>query len=459
MSRPSSQGRGVDPLTQAGVPARVAALRALERMRDDEQWATTAVHAALDHSTLDRRDRSLAASLAYETLRWQATLDWALAHVCNRPLDQLEPGVRDALRLGAWQLLYGRAPDSAAVSTTVAAVGHVVGARARGFVNGVLRGLIRRRDDLPWPDRSTDEGLALAQGYPAWIAAEARDAFGERAEALLAAGNVSPGVTLRATGGPSAREALLAELTDAGVDAVPAPHAPESVRARGADPARLAAVAQGRAVVQDEASTLVGRCVAAALGDDAAGARAVDLCAAPGGKATHLAELGLTVVAGDVAVARVRAMAHDTAPHPRRDALHPVVADGRRPPLTPASASAVLVDAPCTGLGVVRRRPELRWRIEPGDVNRLATLQHDLVVAAARLVAPGGVLVVSVCTWTLVETTDAADAADAALGDEFTTEASSVLTGLGTHDDGRVLLAPDTDDVDGMYVTVRRRGQ
>jgi 16S rRNA (cytosine967-C5)-methyltransferase len=443
------------------VAARVTALRALQRAREADTAAVSAVRAALTASTLDRRDRALAASLAYETLRWQGTLDWVLSHASHRPLTSLDADVRDALRLGAWQLLWGHAPDAAAVSTTVAAAGQVIGGRGRGFVNGVLRGLARRRDALAWPDRSFDEGLALALGYPTWIVAEARARFGDEAEAALAAGNVAPGVTLRATGGPDARPALLAELADEGIDAEPAPHAPESVRAPGADPSRLACVAQGRAVVQDEASTLVGRCAlqagpgVAPPADDVA----VDVCAAPGGKARHLAEQGRTVIAGDVHPGRVASMATDLATHPRRAAVHPVVADGRRPPLERSAAGVVLVDAPCSGLGVVRRQPELRWRLAPDDVARLAQRQHELVTAAASLVAPGGLLIVSVCTWTPRETVIAARHADAALGSAFATE---VATALGdppeaqAREPGRQ-LAPHTDGVDGMYVTVRRR--
>lgn len=451
----AQRGEGADPLTEPGVAARVAALRALERMRDDDTWATAAVHAALAHSTLDQRDRAFTASLAYETLRWQGTLDWALSHACRRPLDELEAGVRDALRLGAWQLLYGHVPDSAAVSTTVAAAGHVVGGRARGFVNGVLRGLARQRDTLPWPDRSSDDGRALALGYPAWIVAEARARFGDRADAVLAAGNVSPGVTLRATGGPPARDALLAELAEAGVSAQPGWYAPESVRAPGADPGRLACVAEGRAVVQDEASTLVGRCVA----DAGPGAWALDVCAAPGGKATHLAEQGFRVAAGDVHAGRVVAMAETVAGHPRSAAVRPLVADGRHPPFPPCCAAVVLVDAPCTGLGVVRRRPELRWRLRAEDATALAELQRELATAAASLVAPGGRLVVSVCTWTRRETVHGAAAIDEALQPGFVGERPTALEGMGTVDDRGpgVQLAPDVDAVDGMHVAVWRR--
>lgn len=450
----AQRGEGADPLTEPGVAARVAALRALERMRDEDAWATAAVHAALAHSTLDQRDRAFAASLAYETLRWQGTLDWALSHACRRPLDELEAGVRDALRLGTWQLLYGHVPDSAAVSTTVTAAGHVVGGRARGFVNGVLRGLARQRDTLPWPDPASDAGRALALGYPEWIVAEARARFGDRADAVLAAGNAAPGVTLRATGGSDARDALLAELAEAGVSAHPGWYAPESVRAPGADPGRLACVAEGRAVVQDEASTLVGRCA-----PEAAGGCALDVCAAPGGKATHLAEQGFSVAAGDVHAGRVAAMAEAVAGHPRSGAVRPLVADGRRAPFAPGRAAVVLVDAPCTGLGVVRRRPELRWRLRPEDVAALAELQRELVTAAAALLAPGGRLIVSVCTWTRRETVDAAAATDQALQPALVGERAAALEGVGTADDRGpgVQLAPDTDAVDGMHIAVWRR--
>jgi 16S rRNA (cytosine967-C5)-methyltransferase len=201
-----------------GVAARIVALRALRRVHAGGAWSVPAVHAELDRVRLDARDRSFAANLAYETLRWEGSLDWALGRVSSRPLDRVDPVVRDILRMGAWQLLYGRLPDRAAVGTAVDVTRAEVGSHVTGFVNGVLRGLARERDRLPWPSERDDAGLGLRLGYPEWMVRAARERFGDRARAVLEAGNAAPGVTLRAVL-PGSRDALIAELRDAGVDA------------------------------------------------------------------------------------------------------------------------------------------------------------------------------------------------------------------------------------------------
>jgi 16S rRNA (cytosine967-C5)-methyltransferase len=326
----------------------------------------------------------------------------------------------------------------------------VVGPRATGFANGVLRGLVRTRDRLPWPSPDTDQGLGLAVGYPAWIVAETRARFGDRARTVLEAGNEAPGVTLRATVN---RKALLAELSAAGLDASPGFHAPEAVRAPGADPSRMAAVAEGRAVAQDEASMLVARAAIAGLQP---AALALDVCAAPGGKSTHLAQLGMRVVAADLRPGRAGLVASTAARLGVRVAV--VVADGLAPPWRPEEFDLVLVDAPCTGLGTVRRRPEVRWRRQPHELARMGALQFALLERAAPLVRPGGRLFYSVCTWPRAETVDVACAFLAAHGDRFAAEVPD-LAGAGTRlaDDPGTQLAPDADATDAMYACAFRR--
>jgi 16S rRNA (cytosine967-C5)-methyltransferase len=394
---------------------------------------------------LDARDRAFTANLAYSTLRFQGTLDWALGQVLTRPLDQVEAGLLDVLRLGAWQVLYGGTPDRAAVATAVDLARAVVGTRATGFTNGVLRGLARGRNSLQWPGENTDEGVGLALGYAPWIVAEARARFGHGARAALEGGNVPPGLTLRALGD---RGELIGELRAAGVDAFEGRWAPEAVRAPGADPSSLPVVVQGRAVPQDEASMLVARAAVAGL---PAGALALDACAAPGGKTTHLAQLGMRAVAADVHPRRAGMVAAAAA----RVGLPTTVvaADGLVPPWRPETFDVVLVDAPCTGLGTVRRRPEVRWRRIPEDPARLGKLQLALLEHAAPLVRPGGRLVYSVCTWSQAETADVARAFLAAHARRFTAEPVD-LAGAGTRldDDPGLQLTPETDGTDAMYL-------
>lgn len=438
--------------TEVGVAARRAAWHAVRRVHAQGAWSPPAVAAALRAARLDGRDRSFAANLAYETLRWEGTLDWALGHALRRPLADIEPGILDVLRIGAWQLLHGNVPDRAAVGTAVELARAEIGPRATGFVNGVLRGLARRSDALPWP--SGDEGLGLRLAYPPWMVAEARTRFGARADAVLEAGNAPPGLTLRAL---ADRHALVEELRAAGYDARPGTRAPEAVRVPGAEPSRLAAVVEGRATPQDEASMLVVHALTGDAVDDDGRLPpdwpVLDACAGPGGKSTHLAQLGGQVAATDLRPVRAALVAEAAARAGLADRVRVAVADATAPPWRPGSFGGVLVDAPCTGLGVVRRRPEVRWRRSPDDPARLGALQLQLLEAAAALVRPGGRLVYSACTWPAAETVEVATAFLAVHGDRFdAVDVSRPLGAAPQAGDPGVQLAPDLDEVDGMYV-------
>jgi 16S rRNA (cytosine967-C5)-methyltransferase len=430
---------------QQGLPARRAALAALRAVDEDGAWSNLAVPKAIDRLA-DERDRAFAAHLAYDTLRWEGTLDWALGTVLSRPLEDVEPALRRVLHLGALQLLRSSVPSRAAVATSVAlAREQVPKGRAKGaggFVNGVLRNLARRLDDLPWPDVEVDPvgHLALTTGHPAWIVSDLLGRFGlDRTRAILEADDRPPGVTLRVTGD---RDEVLAELLAAGLDAV-AGAVDEAIRVPGADPRRLAAVAEGRAVPQDEASMRVAHATGSRPGD-----RVLDLCAGPGGKATHLASL----VGAEGRVVGIELHPHRAELIRQAAARQGVevevrVGDAAAPPLAPDERfDAVLLDAPCTGIGTGRRRPEVRWRRRPEDAVELATIQRRLLDAAAERVAPGGQLTYAVCTWTAAETEAVARWFDAAHGSRFEPL-------------DRLQLLPDRDDTDGMFIaTWRRRG-
>lgn len=425
-----------------GLPARRAALEALAAVDERDAYSTLTVPAAVADLP-DARDRAFASHLAYDTLRWEGTLDWALRQVLDRDPDDVEAALRRILRLGALQLLRTDVPARAAVDTAVNLAREAVPTgRARGaagFVNGVLRALARL-EELPWPDRACDPvgHLALTTAHPRWIVGDLVERLGaDEAERALVADNEPPGVTLRAVGD---RSALVEELRGAGLDAVAGEHAPEAVRVPGADPRRVRAVTEGRAVVQDEASMVVARATGAVRGE-----RVVDLCAGPGGKATHLAELvgpTGTVIANELHLHRAQLVVElaDRV----GVAVGTVVGDGRRAPLRALTADAVLVDAPCTGLGTGRRRPETRWRRTAADAADLARLQVELVVAGSRLVRPGGRLVYAACTWTREET------------GEVTRRSLERLEGGFTADAERQLW-PHREGTDGMYVAVLHR--
>jgi 16S rRNA (cytosine967-C5)-methyltransferase len=391
------RGRGRD--RGQPVDVRDLALAALERV-DGGAYANLALPGLLRRTTLSPSDRAAATDLVYGSLRMRAALDFALAPLSRQPLDRLEPLVLRGLRLGAYALLFGGTAPHAAVAETVGAVARAGHRGQAGYVNAVLRRLAAAPPAWPDPDRDP-VGWATTRGsHPAWIVEEALARLGpEEMRALVEADNTRPEVSLRATPGRVGRDELLAELAAAGVSARPSPLSPDCVLLERGDPGRLPAVREGRAVVQDAASALVAPAVGAGPGDLVA-----DLAAGPGGKAGHLAALGARVLAVEFQPGRARLVAETARRLGVADRLHTVVGDGRRPPLRPAGADAALVDAPCTNLGSLRRRPEARWRHGPEDLPELVELQLELLEAAAEVVRPGGTVLYSVCTWTGAET-------------------------------------------------------
>ncbi|CAN5434134.1 16S rRNA (cytosine(967)-C(5))-methyltransferase RsmB [soil metagenome] len=444
----STPDGAADPAAEpaAGVASRQAAASALIHIHAEQAWASPVVDRVLTAGSLDLRDRSFVANLVFSALRWEGTLDWVLAGRISRSLNDVEVELLDVLRLGTWELLYGNAPSRAVVHAWVEVARLLVGQRATGFVNGVLRGVTRAADDLPWPDPTTDEGLALQYGYPIWVVTEARQRFGDaRAAAVLDAGNQPAPLVLRALG---ARDDLLAVLADQGIEAEPGRLSRDAVvLSQRHVPGDLQVIRDGLATVQDQASQVIGLAAADGL---PAGATAIDLCAAPGGKSTHLAQQGLQVTAVDRHAGRLRRTA-SLAAHLGLS-IDTLLADGTATGLPEGQADLVLVDAPCSGLGVVRRRPELRWRRDAASVGALAVLQTDLLRAAVGLAKPGGRVAYAVCTWTEAET-DAVVRTVVADGQVVEQPAPAV----GTPTAFGVQMAPDTDDGDGMYLAVLQR--
>ena len=404
----------------------------------------------LRKQSLEARDRAFVTDLVYGTLRMQRTLDALLTPVVSRPVASLDADVRAALRLGAYQLFSGVSPH-AAVGETVG----VVPARARGFVNGALRALARTGPPFRLPDGDDVAAIGVRTSHPDWIVQTFVDELGhDAALATLALDNEPPSVTLRVNPMRTTTDEVARELRDRGVDVELGPLVPGALLARHTgDLGALDAVRGGRVTPQDQAS----QAVVAAL-DPQPGERMLDVAAAPGGKAVAAAERmfddGL-VVAADLHPARVRAIARAAA-RLGLDAVSPLAADGRRLPVRDASFDRVLLDAPCTGLGVLRRRPDARWRVQPRDVGQLAALQRELLTGAARAVRPGGRLVYSVCTLTRMETL----AVDAFAASELPELVALEPPGQPWRPHGRgALLVPSAAGTDGMFVLVLERSR
>ncbi|KEI44826.1 RsmB/NOP family class I SAM-dependent RNA methyltransferase [Saccharopolyspora rectivirgula] len=389
-------------------PARLAAVDTLRAVRERDAYANLALPALLQQRQITGRDAALATELTYGTCRAQGLLDAVLAECSSRPLSEVDGKLLDALRLGAYQLLRTRIPAHAAVAATVDIVRMHSGTKLAGFVNAVLR-RVAEHDEETWvakiaPDPDTDPvgHLALRHAHPRWIAQAFADSLEDsdaELAAALAADDARPAVHLTARPGEISADELAA-IT--GGD--PAPYSPYGVHleAGSGDPGELEPVKEGFATVQDEGSQLVALALTRAelSGSDS---RWLDLCAGPGGKAALLGAL-ITLDGGELD-------AVEQAPH-RADLVRKAteglsvsvhVADGREPGLEPGY-DRVLVDAPCTGLGSLRRRPESRWRRQPSDVGELTKLQRELLLSAVRLTRPGGVVGYVVCSPHLAET-------------------------------------------------------
>lgn len=448
---PARSGR--TPTAPPGTTARALAIEAIVRV-EAGAYSNLVLPGLLRASGLDGRDRALVTDFVYGTLRQQGQVDHLLAQASHRPLPELDAPVRAALRLGAYQLLAGVAPHAAVSATVGAVAGWSSPAsvrRAAPYANAVLRRVADLGPPWPWPGGDDPDAVAVRTSHPRWIVDLLRRDLGGAAEAVLASANEPPVVTLRPNPLRTTPEALALELSaeDEPAHVQRGRLVPHALLVRGVgDLARLPAVAEGRATPQDEASQAVAAAVNAQPGD-----RILDMAAAPGGKSTALAEAmgddGL-VVAADVnpgRAVRVSEAAHRLGLR----AVQVVAADTRRLPFGEAAGlfDRVLLDAPCSGLGVLRRRPEARWRLDPSDIGRLAGLQRALLASAVASVRPGGLVAYSVCTLSREETVGI----DAWAGKTFPHLSAVPPPGEPWKPHGRgALLLPTAAGTDGMFL-------
>jgi 16S rRNA (cytosine967-C5)-methyltransferase len=424
--------------------AREVALEVIRRVTDEGAYSNRVLPAALGRSGLDERDRALATELAYGTIRHVPGLDDAIGARAARPVDRMTPGARAALRLGAYQVLHTRIPAHAAVGETVG----IVVPRERGIVNAILRKLAK---DPPAPPAGRDDrAISLRTGMTPWAIAELRTLLPpEEVEPAAAGFGERAPLTLRVNTCRATVDEVLSTLLMAGVDARIGPVHPECVLVRGGDPTGLTGWNEGHVTVQDQASAFVVEVLAPEPGD-----RVLDACAAPGGKTAFLAcrvgEEG-RVVAGDLRPERTALVGSllqrlgQPAGLLAHDATRPAV----RGPF-----DRVLVDAPCTGIGSARRRPELLWRGRRDELSRLARLQVAMAAAGAELLRPGGRLVYSVCTFPRAET-DAA--CDAILRHRPDLTPVTTPGPPGTDPAPRHRLWPHRHGTDGMFVAAFER--
>ncbi|MGO2659790.1 RsmB/NOP family class I SAM-dependent RNA methyltransferase [Mycetocola reblochoni] len=397
-----------DAPVRLAAPARRVAYRVLHAVTVDDAYANLLLPVEIDRAKLSRADAALATELCYGTLRLRGYYDAVIEQAAGRSLDRIDVEVQDVLRLGVHQILNTRVPDHAAVDESVLLTRERGKPAASGFVNGVLRTVSRTAPE-DWTDRivadatSPDEAAARATAHPAWIVRAFRQSL--RAEgredelaALLASDNEAPAVNLVALPGlAAAPEGATADV-----------YSPVGFRSAGGDPDQLVTSSDGRLRVQDEGSQLVALALAAAPVDPSITAeRWLDLCSGPGGKTALLAARALAAGAELDAVELVPARAGlvrravSAVPLP----VEVTVGDGTMIGQQRGERYArVLVDAPCTGLGALRRRPEARWRKHPSDVAELGLIQLALIRSAFDALVPGGVLAYVTCSPHIAET-------------------------------------------------------
>ncbi|WP_400998766.1 RsmB/NOP family class I SAM-dependent RNA methyltransferase [Agromyces sp. GXQ0307] len=445
----------------------MVAFDVLAAVRETDAYANLLLPTRIERARLSPADAALATELTYGTLRLLGRYDAIIALAAGRDVAAIDPPVLDVLRLGAHQLLATRVPTHAAVNESVA-LARRVASSAAGFVNAVLR-TVSRREAADWLEMiageagSADAALAAVHSHPVWViralrAALEREDRGDELVALLEADNASPRVNLAALPGLAADPAVLGE---------PDRYAPTGLTA--AAPSDVVAANAGRVRVQDEGSQLAALALSR-VAPVRPGERWLDVCAGPGGKTALLAAEalagGATLDANEVVPARAELVRKAVAPVPLEVAVH--VGDGRD--LDPAAFGAdggfdrILLDAPCTGLGALRRRPEARWRKSPTDVAELTELQGELADAAFAALAPGGVLAYVTCSPHTAETHGSLGRALARWGDSAEAiDTAAVVQGLAEHPldlagDGRtVQLWPHRHGTDAMFIALVRK--
>lgn len=453
----------------SAVAARRVAFETIRAVNESDAYANLLLPTAIARADLGTADAGLATELTYGTLRRQGTYDAIIALAADRPTHDIDPAVLDALRLGVHQLLSTRVASHAAVNESVELARAAAGRGAAGFTNAVLRRVSR---DTPgdWMTRvaesarSDDEQLGLLFSHPVWVVRAFRRALAaegraDELEALLTADNASPRVTMAALPG-------LADVPD---DARRTPFSPIGFRLGGGDPESVVRGSGGRVRVQDEGSQLAALALTRAF-PVAAAERWLDLCAGPGGKTAVLAAEalahGAALEANEISPARAGLVRQALAGVPLEVPVSEE--DGRsRAANAPQTYDRILVDAPCTGLGALRRRPEARWRKAPSDVPALTELQRELLDAAVSALKPGGVVAYVTCSPHLAETAgvvaDVRRAWGSTLEELPARDVIAALTdadpGLPPQADGsgRAQLWPHRHNTDAMSVSLLRR--
>jgi 16S rRNA (cytosine967-C5)-methyltransferase len=340
--------------------------------------------------------------LIYGVLRWRGRLDWIIHHFANIPLEKIEPAILNTLRLGLYQIFFlTKTPASAAVNESVELAKKIRGKGGGGFVNAILRSAIRGKETIPYPDERQDPALhiAIIQSHPLWLVQRWIEEVGvEETLEICVANNRIPALTLRTNRLKIRREDLIEKLREKGIISAPTPFSNDGILLKNGPPvSQLPFLKEGLFVIQDEASQLVSLIM-----DPKPGEKILDACAAPGGKTTHIAQRMENV--GEIYALDLRQeklkQIEEGCKRLRIKIVRTTIGDAVNslPVLGELKFDRVLADVPCSGFGTLRRNPDLKWRREKKDLQRLSQLQFSILKNLSGYVGDGGLLVYSTCT-------------------------------------------------------------
>lgn len=441
------------------LSSREAAMNILTAVEEEGAYSNLLLNQVLKGADLSPADAGLATELVYGTIARRNTLDYFLESYVAKGMKKLAPWVRNLLRLSLYQILYlDRIPDHAAVSEAVNIAKRKGHQGISGMVNGVLRNMLRNRDQLSVPDDlPAAQRIALTYSHPEWLVKRWIAQYGEHtAEAMCRANNEAPPVSVRVNTTMTTRDQLMREMEEAGHHVQPSKLSGDGIIVMsGGNMALTSWYEDGMLSVQDESSMLVAEAVGAEPG-----MAVLDCCAAPGGKTSHIGEKMLdrgSIIANDVHPHKVK-LIQDQADRLGLGSIETVCHDALDLPsyYEEASFDRILLDAPCSGLGVIRRKPDLRWTKSPEDVESISGLQKELLSRVSKLLKPGGILVYSTCTTEQKENDQVVREflsanphfAAAGLAESMNEEVKSCVTeeGLG------IQILPQKFDSDGFYI-------
>lgn len=431
--------------------SRKAALRVLVNCRTNGAWADAALNVQIRRDGLSGADAALCSRIVYGVLQNQLLLDHYISAYCSQKPDHLQPPLLDILRIGAYQILFlDKIPDSAAVNESVELAKMFKRGQAAGLVNAVLRKISKNKENLPEiPGQNPERTLSIRYSHPRWLVKRLLSVLGvEETEKFLAANNDVAPITVQVNPMKTSAEKLTAELTEAGVTVKPHAWVPDCLELSGTgDLTALRAFREGDFMVQDPAARLVSL-----IADVKPGQRVLDVCAAPGGKSFSAAfAMGNqgSIQSCDLHENKLKRV-RESAERLGITCIEAAPADGRVfKPEWENAFDVVLVDAPCSGLGIIRKKPDTRYK-KADELFALPVIQTAILENAARYVAPGGTLVYSTCT-ILPEENEQVSDAFLAEHPEFSRESFTLPEPVGKTD-GRLTLWPQRHDTDGFYI-------